>query len=197
MKDYSQYGEQDMILAALKAEGGYGSFLDIGAYHPTDKSNTRALFELGFAGVMIEAAPGPMRALLAEYGNEEQITLVQAAVGLEPGLLPMWVTDDAVSTSDAQEHERWKSRGGYLGKILVPTLTLPQISNQFGGFTFISIDTEGNSCELFLKALGLGWRPRCWCVEIDRGREHEVMAAATKAGYTVQSTEANFVMVQK
>src|ERR1700683_5262801 len=84
MKDYSQYGEQAAILAAFAPTPKEGvvivqeaRFLDIGAYHPTDKSNTRALFELGWSGVMIEPAPGPMRSLLAEYGNEPRIALIQ------------------------------------------------------------------------------------------------------------------------
>ena len=69
MVNYSQYDEQGAILAAFNydADGhGHGPdkadcrFLDIGGYHPTDKSNTRALVELGWGGVIIEPSPGPM-----------------------------------------------------------------------------------------------------------------------------------------
>lgn len=54
---YSQQDEEKYILEAL--EGITGTFLDIGAWHPTDKSNTRRLIELGWSGVLIEPSPGP------------------------------------------------------------------------------------------------------------------------------------------
>lgn len=77
MKSYSQFGEQEAILAAFKSPYPEGSeakrrsllersnrFLDIGCWDPITFSNTRALFELGWSGVMIEPAPGPMLELL-------------------------------------------------------------------------------------------------------------------------------------
>lgn len=60
---YSQFYEETFILKAVeKCEGS--RFLDVGAFHPTDKSNTRALYEAGWSGVMIEPSPVPMRNLL-------------------------------------------------------------------------------------------------------------------------------------
>src|ERR1022692_1173497 len=70
MKSYSQYGEDLIILAALPMIweatrlrfpeiSQTGTFLDIGAWHPTIFSNTRALIERGWSGVIIEPSPGP------------------------------------------------------------------------------------------------------------------------------------------
>jgi FkbM family methyltransferase len=195
MKQYSQKDEQNAILAAF-SDNAAGRFLDIGAYHPFDKSNTRALFELGWPGVMVEPSPGPMRALLKEYGRDQRITLIGAAVSTVANyLLPLHVTDDAVSTSDERILETWAAAGGYYGVELVPTITLEQISNQFGGFDFVNIDAEGNSCDIFMRALELDWRPRCFCVEHD----NNLTMILTKAkDYTVTYTnDTNVVLVRK
>ncbi len=199
---YSQGNEEAAILAAFYERGNpdtykEGRFLDIGAFHATQLSNTRALFEQGWSGVMMEPSPGPMNGLLAAYGNEPRITLIQAAVGIEPGLLPMHISGDALSTSEAANYELWKDKGGFVGKMLVPVVTFEQISNQFGGFDFVSIDVEGNSVNLFLRALALGWEPRCFCVEHDN-RLAELLTMATGKGYVATMTNScNVVLVKK
>jgi FkbM family methyltransferase len=196
MTDYSQFNEQAAILAAFPE--GIGRFLDIGAWHPTDKSNTRALYEIRWSGVMIEPSPGPMKSLLAAYGNDERVTLVQAAVSLDTApLVRLHVTDDAVTTSSEAEYEKWKEAGGFLGSLMVPCITLTQIAQQFGGFDFWSIDAEGLSADLFLQALTLGMLPTCVCVEFDN-RLAEISAAATKEHYVMTfSNSTNAVFVRK
>ena len=193
---YSQYDEEKHILAAF--EPGYkGRFLDVGAFHPMDKSNTRALFEKGWTGVMFEPSPGPMRNLLAAYGKDGSgVMLISAAVGIESGLLNLHVTNDAVSTASEAEYGIWKNATGWYGKMLVPVMTLPEITNQFGGFDFINLDAEGISGELLLKALEIGLEPHCFCVEHD-GRTTELLERATAKGYRcTYSNSTNIVLVK-
>ncbi len=178
---YSQFNEERHILAACPPNG---AFLDIGAYHPTDKSNTRALYERGWSGVMIEPSPMPFDTLLREYGNDERVTLICAAVGFENSLVKLYASADAVSTSSVAERDKWAEKGGYYGAFLTPQITLEQISNQFGGFDFVNFDAEGISVDLFRRAMDLGWQPRCVCVEID-GRMGELAAVATSHGYKI------------
>lgn len=185
MKDYSQDHEQAAILAALGLDGEHessGRALDIGAWHATDKSNTRALYELGWNLVLIEPSPGPMRGLLAEYGRDPRVTLVQAAVAITPGFLTLLVTDDAVTSADPAVQETWKELGGYLGELRVPAITLEQIAMNLGGFDFVSIDAEGLSVDLFSRMMALGHYPPVLCVEHD-GRTTELLSCATAHGY--------------
>jgi FkbM family methyltransferase len=56
MKDYSQWGEQAPILEFF--QNRTGRFLDLGAHDGIHLSNTRALAELGWGGVAVEADPG-------------------------------------------------------------------------------------------------------------------------------------------
>lgn len=179
MTDYSQNGEQAAILEACK---GDGRFLDIGAWHATQFSNTRALYERGWGGVLIEPSPGPMLGLLGSYGRDERITLIQSAVSAHGGLVTMQITDDAVSTSDSGVYDTWKNTASYRGAMMVPSLTWRDIATQFGGFQFVNIDAEGASSQLFLAMLSQGIFPSAVCVEHD-GRTTELLSAATPHNY--------------
>ena len=56
MKDYSQNGEQKIILEYFQ-DKYKGKVLDIGANDGITLSNSRALIEKGWDGVLIEPAP--------------------------------------------------------------------------------------------------------------------------------------------
>lgn len=181
--------------------------LDIGAYHPTCFSNSRALIESGWDALLIEPAPMPVRNLVKEYGGNPQlqpldpkpqyINVLCAAVGAEPGIITLQITDDAVSTSDPANQERWKDRGGYLGAMMIPCLTIPQILDQFGAFDFVNLDVEGGSVDLFKVLLATEMFPRCICVEHD-GRIIEAMGSARARGYvSVLETEENLVFAHE
>ncbi len=196
----SQYNEEAYILDAVQeatARSEGGRFLDIGAWHPTDKSNTRALYELGWSGVMIEPSPGPLLNLLNEYAEEPRITIISAAMGLEPGYVEMMVTDDAVSTADRNQYEKWKPVTKFRGKLTVPVLTWAEIANRFGAFDFLSIDAEGLSASLFLAMLNAGLQPHCVCVEHD-SRLEELCSYATPLHYNVTyANGTNAIFVRK
>lgn len=183
---YSQNNEETYILAAAErseAKGRTRRFLDIGAYHPTLLSNTRALWERGWSGIFIEASPGPVRCLVQEYGNDPRAIVIAAAVGVTGGLVEMKVTDDALSTSVHGVHQLWKDAGGYYGTLTVPILTLDAFFYQFGGdFSFISVDTEGTSVDIFREILRIGPRPHYWCIEHDQ-RFSDIMEIAAEYNY--------------
>lgn len=194
---YSQYDEQQAILGYIDGEllkrsispntAKPGRFLDIGAWDPKTFSNTRALFERGWGGVMVEPSPRAMLCLLAEYGNEPRIILVEAAIGLTDSIVQFSMTDDCVSTSNSAHLAKFSAednpnRANYVGKCMVRTVTWEQINTWWGGFDFVSIDAEGYSVDLFHAMLATGVRPSCVCVEIEQGRMLELSAAATAPG---------------
>lgn len=161
-----------------------GRFLDIGAWDPKQLSNTRALYEAGWSGVIIEPSPGPFMAQLAEYGNDERIVLIHAALGFDRHCAEFWVTNDAVSTTEREQYDKWKGAAKFLGKFWTPMLTLEDIFNQFGvpGFDFVNIDVEGKSVDVLGALLKTAAMPRCICVEHD-DRIVEANQMASNAGY--------------
>lgn len=185
---YSQQEEERFIVDTLYRDTslmpGQGRFLDIGAFHAETFSNTRALFELGWSGVLIEPSPGPLHGLVKAYGREPRIQIIGAAVTVQGGLVDLEITDDAVSMSaDAPQLEDWRSAGGFFGKLTVPSISALMLFEKLGGnFDFVSIDTEGTSCDLFFEMLRLGPRPRCVCLEHD-GRLVEIARYAEAASY--------------
>jgi FkbM family methyltransferase len=181
LTSYSQYGEDAHILQVFDAPG---RFLDIGAWHPKQLSNTRALYEAGWSGVVIEPSPAPFLAQLDEYGNDPRIMLVHAAIGFDRHCAKLYCTDDAVSTTEDAQYEAWKNHATYRGVFWVPMLTLEDIFNQFGtpGFDFVNIDVEGKSVDVFVALLATEALPKCVCVEHDN-RIVEATQMAEKRGY--------------
>lgn len=176
---YSQNNEQEILLAALPATG---RFLDVGAFHPKALSNTRALYERGWSGVMVEPSPGPMLELLKEYGYDERITLIQALVGWHVGIVSMEITNDAVSTTDKDVRRTWSEVGGYFGRCFVPQIETADLITRFGPFDLIDIDAEGQSFGIFADLLNHRQKPRCICVEHD-GTEEAMTNLAASYGY--------------
>lgn len=186
-RSYSQYAEQQYILEAL-GNLPCGKLLDLGAWHATEFSNSRALIESGWDAVLVEPSPEPFLGLLKEYGNNPRVQLVHAAIGA-PGFLKMHATADAVSTSDSKVYERWKIDGGYYGSFWTPTFSLADIFYDFGEtWDFVSIDVEGSSAEVFTEWLATGKRPQCICLEHDQPTTEKfsdcpVATQARAAGY--------------
>lgn len=179
---YSQYNEESLILSQVPETG---RFLDIGAFHPTCFSNTRALFERGWSGVMVEPSPGPFRALLDAYGKEPRIKLINAAIGPDRHCYEFHATDDAVSTMDPAQFDKWKNAADFHGTFYVVTITLEDVFRQFGGgYDFVNIDTEGSSVDVLRALLATEALPKCICVEHD-GRVDEVRGLALARGYAV------------
>lgn len=208
IEKFSQFGEQPFILANTPLKG---KFLDIGAWHPTIFSNTRALFDQGWSGVLIEPSPGPFLNLVRacsncgdvplelygerkerlcekcgsnRYGYDPRIVLICAAVGLDTGLVKLHITDDALSTSDEESYSKWEDKGGFFGTYYVPQITLEDIISQFGPFDFVNIDSEGTSVDILYRLLKNPMLPKCICVEHNE-RMIEIAPWAEAAGYKI------------
>lgn len=181
---FSQNDEEAYILRWTPENG---RLLDIGAWWPTNLSNSRALIEKGWEAVLVEPSPGPMRVLLDEYGRNGKITLLQCAVTVSGYPIEMDITDYPVSTSDHKVYSLWKQDPStqYLGKLTVPSQTIGYILGRYGRFDFIDIDAEGQSVDIATQLLELSddLLPSCFCVEHD-GFAAQIEVAARKRDYT-------------
>jgi FkbM family methyltransferase len=191
---FSQGSEQEFILRAVGAVPKNGRFLDIGAWNAVAKSNTRALYELGWSGVMIEPSPGPMRNLIADYGNDPRIQLVSAAVAVDGDRIArMHISDDALSTTEEKQFNKWKVDAHFDGMLIVPVISVTQILEYFGEFDFISIDTEGTSVAIFEEFLRIGAKPACICVEYDDRKSWALHYAEEKHYRLIHENENNLI----
>jgi FkbM family methyltransferase len=192
---HSQNEEERYVLAACSEPTG--RFLDIGAWNAIDKSNTRALFERGWTGVLVEPSPGPYRGIRAAYRGVEGMTVINAAVVIEPGPVEMWLTDDCCSTTDWATWRKWKRLVAFQPiKSVIAGITLEEIFQQHGEFAVASIDTEGTSVDIMFRLLALGRRPQCICVEHD-DRQGEILSRVTALGYVcTYGSGENMVLVK-
>jgi len=163
MNDYSQHGEQAVIVAHC---GKPGVFLDIGANDGLTFSNTRALVDLGWRGVHVEPGAAAFAKLKKNLPNA---CAYQVAVSDQDGEAAFHESDansrHMVSSLVESELQRWSCYT--FAKVQVPTLTVASLLKRAKllRVDFLSIDAEGLDLLIFrqfdLSALGV----RLVCVE--------------------------------
>ena len=193
---YSQSQEEKWILDAVGDRSG--SFLDIGANDGHFASNTLALVEKGWPGVLVE----PSRAfdnLLARHGRNQRLRLVHAAVGVSHRLAPFWEAG-LLSTSEARNYMNWRGQVEFSEPFYVPQATVVELVDEFpaildgGKLLVVSIDTEGTSVEIFERWPWDRVKPLVIVLEYD-DRLDRVTALADGLGYTISYTSAENVVL--
>jgi hypothetical protein len=191
----SQNEEEKYILENI---GDPGVFFDIGAYDVITFSNTFALVERGWSGVLVEPCLAGFSALTARHGSNPKLMLVHALVGIHNDLVHFWDSADAVSTTEAVNFERWKNAAAFKPAVWMPQVTIRELFRKFpqlANTKVLSIDTEGTSATLFLTFPFDLCRPKVVCVEYDQ-RKEEIERFALNAGYQqVYESGENLVFV--
>jgi FkbM family methyltransferase len=163
MSDYSQHGEQSVIVAHC---GAPGVFLDIGANDGVTFSNTRALVDLGWKGVHVEPGTAAFAKLKQNFPNA---CAYQVAVSVQDGEATFYESDaksqHMVSSLIESELQKWKCYT--FATVQVKTVTVASLLKlaELSRVDFLSIDAEGSDLLIFrqfdLSALGV----RLVCVE--------------------------------
>lgn len=163
MNDYSQHGEQAVILAHC---GAPGVFLDIGANDGVTFSNTRALVDLGWRGVHVEPGAAAFAKLKQNLPNA---CAYQVAVSDQDGEAAFHESDansrHMVSSLVESERQKWSCYT--FAEVQVETVTVASLLEgaELSQVDFLSIDAEGSDllifCQFDLSALGV----RLVCVE--------------------------------
>lgn len=179
---YSQNSEEQYITEYFA--GRVGKFIDIGAFNAFQFSNTRALYEAGWSGVMVEPVEKLANGIKEVYRDEPRIEVLQMAIGLSNEPLTLHVCEDAVSTTNAEWRDTWANAGVQYTEQQVPQMHIGAFLDQFGqGCTFISIDTEKTNIELFRAIPDWFFKQiDMLCIEHD-GLEKEVEARMQPFGF--------------
>jgi FkbM family methyltransferase len=157
MKDHSQHGEQAHILKFFGERKG--RFLDIGAFDGVTGSNTRALAELGWSGVCVEANPISFARLMELAAGHVQC--VNAAVADHAGLIGF---KDAGQLSSGLGHNVPKKF--IVREFDVAAITPAMIAARFtGDFDFISLDVEGMDLEVLRELSPVTEKASLLCIE--------------------------------
>ncbi len=203
---YSQNSEDDIIAGCFPPDHK-GNLLEVGAWFPTEFSNSRLLIEKGWDATLVEFSPLAVDRLIRFHEGNDKVRVIQAAITPNERHVERFrITEDALSEPEAegQTSTRWKDMrpgysGGFYGHLWVPTLSLQTLLSQFFGdkrIDFASIDTEGSSAELAIAMMNssLGWRPKVLCCEHDN-RDVEIWQVAKTYGYKmVDKNQENLIL---
>lgn len=158
---YSQNNEEAVLLDYFGAKAD-GMLLEVGAFHPTRLSNTRALLERGWSGMLCDMSPFSLGQLVRAYEGNERVRVVGGVITVEAsGPASVWLVapdeargrDGAVSTTEAWHRDRWAGQGHV--PYVCATISLPELYAMLPNkVDMVSIDTEGTSMTL---AMAFDW----------------------------------------
>lgn len=166
---WSQAGE-DLALLSLFNRLSEGTYVDVGAHHPTRFSVTRWLYQKGWRGLNIEANPELLGAF--EIQRDDDVNL-NIAVGTQVSYEFTIFEEPALSTHVGQWKDRFLSEGAIPKKnIVIPGRTLRSIFDEYfpsDAPTLLCIDAEGSDYDVLfslnLKTLENSRRPKFLLLE--------------------------------
>lgn len=197
---YSQNLEEQYILDYFK-DISTGNYLEIGSFDPKVFSNTRALFEKEWHGVLVEPSPICMSRLREEYGNEPRITLVEAAVSNFDGVIDFKEEQHgyAVGSTDEKHVEKWSRDENFkFNNIKVKSISVDTLLKEHGkDIDFLSLDVEGINYEIFqIIPDSFFERLKCICIEHD-DKYNEIEQKLIPFGFSkVYFNAENLIMVK-
>lgn len=143
---YSQHGEDLMLLNLFKLLSiDKPSYLDLGAHHPINISNTKLLYDRGSRGVNVEANPNLFQAFVDQRPHDINLCI---GVARQSGVLTFHMYDQSSGRNTFSETEVESLRGVMTVKtaMTIPVVTLKDIIDQHCGGKFpqlLSVDIEG------------------------------------------------------
>lgn len=194
---YSQNNEEKFIIDYFKNQP-IGRFMDIGAYDVFKFSNVRALFEKGWKGILVEPSPDNFKDINEHYKADNDVMVVNIAVGEENGTIDFYSCQDAVSTSDEQHKNKWEAAGVKYNKIKVFQLSVSNfMASYFVDIDFLTIDTEATNINIFRAIPEYVFnRIKMICIEHD-GYRDEIESTLAKYGFSSRCFNGENIILAK
>ena len=145
---WSQGGEDIALLAVLETDQK-GTYIDIGAHHPSRFSVTRHLYQRGWSGVNVDAN----QALIDEFNKvRTRDRNICVAVGMEPRYTFTIFEEAAISTLDPEWRTKFISENNQISRTVdIEGRKLRSILDDFEplkAIDLLSIDAEGSDLQV-------------------------------------------------
>ncbi len=203
-KSYSQFGEDAYLYAYFKGKTWQegkpmylpekGFYVDVGAYSPTECSNTHAFYKHGWNGINIDATPGVMNGFDLLRKRDTNLNI---AIGNESKKLTFysWGTPNVFNTADPElAQQRTKILGQKPGEIKVQCLPLSEVLEKHMpsgiNFNFLTVDVEGMDLEVLQSNNWQKYRPELVVAEnysgtLDELKDSEILKYMSVQGYEI------------
>jgi FkbM family methyltransferase len=162
-RTYSQYGEDLVVLNIFhRLNVDRPSYIDIGAHHPFDLSNTALLYQRGSRGINVEANPDLLPAFSKHRSQDVNISV---GVGPHRGRAPFYRSRSNLSSGRNSFLRDAVEPLGIAGILEVDLTTVDDIITEHGRGVvpdFMSIDIEGMDHAVLE---GMACRPSVVCAE--------------------------------
>ncbi len=176
---YAQFGEDLIVLNIFKRLGiDKPSYLDVGAHHPLNVSNTALLYMRGSRGINVDANPNLIGAFKTHRPGDINLNV---GVGPQRGSLDFYFIDDwsgrntfrrDVAEDFVREYPEFSIRD--VRKIPVVTVNDVIDEHNHGVFPdFMSLDVEGLDFDILAGARFAPGGPKVICVEAVSGADSD------------------------
>lgn len=196
---YSQTTEEHNILEFFKDKTGV--LLDIGANNGFENSNSRALLERGWKGVLVEPHSGAFEQL--EKTQLPNTTLLPFAITDYDGDVDFHYSPDSQISSTKEEFtQQWKKGGTKYDLIKVKCISvktlLQSVADKFPTFDFITIDAEGCDFSILKQLSEFDFAgAKMICIECSGQERNEIQLYLSAKGFMFyHATDENLLMVR-
>jgi FkbM family methyltransferase len=190
-RSYARAGDDCLLNRMFRKKKGKGFYVDVGAYHPTDGSNTYFFYKRGWRGITIE--PNRRNRFLFKICRPKD-THITCGVSNQEGEYDYYMfSKPGLNTIDSSVA---KKKNSYLiQKTKIPVLTLSYIfeKNSVSNIDLLSVDTEGNDLNVLESNDWNKWKPRVIIVEdktfdLECPENSDIYKFLSNKGYRLSST---------
>lgn len=196
---YSQTTEEANILAFFKDKTG--NLLDIGANDGFENSNSRALLERGWGGVLVEPHSGAYEQLVKK--QLQSTRAYQVAIADHDGEIEFHYSPDSqISSTKESFTTQWKRAGAKYDLVKVNCMTvaslLKSVKDKFSSFDFITIDAEGCDFSILKQLSEFDFAgAKMICIECSGPERIEIRSYLQDRQFTFyHSSDENLLMVR-
>jgi FkbM family methyltransferase len=142
----------------------------------------------GFSVVAVEANPAMCAAAEERFAaarSEGRLTVVNRAVGEQPGTLPFFVCNEVSARSTASRSlvEFWRGKGETFREIAVEFTTADAIIGQHGAPYYVKVDIEGHDLVCLRQIQRAGKFPQFLSFEVDFANYRDCLEVCRAMGY--------------
>jgi len=155
--------EEEKLVREFFQDDDSGFYVEVGANHPTEGSQTWHLEQLGWTGVLVEPQPD-----LAGQLRRERRAKVYAVACSKPENAGKTLTLYLAGIQSSLDADFYVAGVRRAGSVEVPVMTLDQVLEDAGApqpLDFVSIDVEGHDVEVLAGFDLARWRPRLLLIE--------------------------------